>query len=91
LKIESKGIVTIEDNYKYYLADDTIYNGVKYYLANTLDENEDITEQSFFFKERKEGNDIFLDVVEDEEIIKYLFNVFVANTVTELEALEEES
>ena len=59
-------IVEMENGENFYIADETVQNGVKYYLANKVDENDEPTTDTKIFKETLDGNDIYLDVVKDE-------------------------
>lgn len=72
-------IVEMHNGENFYIADETLQNGVKYYLANKVDENDVPTEESKIFKETLEGNDIYLDVVKDEGELNYITAVFLAN------------
>ena len=89
--MELDTIVTLEGNEKYYLADETIQNDVKYFLANKLDDNEEVTTESCIFEEIKEGEDIYLDEVLDVTKIKYLTTVFTSNLISDLEEMNEEA
>lgn len=72
-------IVEMENGENFYIADETLQNGVKYYLANKVDENDEPTEESKIFKETLEGNNIYLDVVKDEDELNYITAIFLAN------------
>ncbi|NLL02019.1 MAG: hypothetical protein GX265_03255 [Mollicutes bacterium] len=84
-------IVTLEDNEKYYLADETVQNGIKYFLANKLDETEEITTEAYIFEEIKDGEDFYLDEVTDVEKMKYLTAVFTSNLINDMEEMKEEA
>ncbi len=84
-------IVTLEGNEKYYLADETVQNGIKYFLANKLDENEEITTEACIFEEIKDGEDFYLDEVTDAEKMKYLTAVFTSNLINDIEEIKEEA
>ncbi len=83
-------VVTLEGNEKYYLADETIQNDVKYFLANKLDEDEELTIESCIFEEIQEGEDFYLEEIEDIDKLKYLNTVFTSNLISDLDELKEE-
>ena len=78
-------IVEMENGENFYIADETVQNGVKYYLANKGDENDEPTTDTKIFKETLDGNDIYLDVVKDESELNYLGAIFLANFSNDLE------
>ena len=80
-------VVTLEDNEKWYLSDETEQNGVKYYLGVKLDDKEEPTNQSRIFMEEKEGEDTFLTEVEDQQIINYLSAIFASKYNDKLDEL----
>jgi len=80
-------IVTLEDGERYYLADETVQNGIKYFLANKLDGEDNLTEESFIFQETVDGADTYLDLVEDETVSNYIAAVFTANFVSEVDEM----
>lgn len=78
-------IVEMENGENFYIADETVQNGIKYYLANKVDENDEPTTDTKIFKETLDGNDIYLDVVKDESELNYLGAIFLANFSNDLE------
>ncbi len=78
-------IVEMYNGENFYIADETLQNGVKYYLANKVDENDEPTEESKIFKETLDGNDIYLDVVKDENELNYITAIFLANFSNKLD------
>lgn len=72
-------IVTLDEQDKWYLSDETSQNGNKYFLALKVDENEKPLDESKIFMEEIDGDDIYLVEVEDEETLKYLGAVFISN------------
>ena len=78
-------IVTLEGNERFYLADETVQNDVKYFLANKLDDKDELTIDSCIFEEVVEGEDFYLDQVTDEAKIKYLTAVFTSNLISDME------
>lgn len=83
-------VVTLEGNEKYYLADETIQNDVKYFLANKLDEKDGISTEACIFEEIKDGDDFYLDEVTDVDKVKYLTAVFTSNLISDIDELKEE-
>ena len=81
-------IVTLDGKTKYFLADETVQAGIKYFLANKLDEKENLTENSDILKETKNGDDTFLNSVEDKELFSYLSAVFTANLIEKVDEME---
>lgn len=71
-------VVTLDDNEKWGLSDETVQNNVKYYLGVKLDDNEEPTEESKIFMEEKEGEDVFLTEVEDKDVYNHLSAIFVS-------------
>jgi len=71
-------IVTLDDKDKYYLADEKKHKGVKYFLANEL-ENYTLTNQTFIFTEIKEVDDIYLEILEDENLLEILNKKFAGS------------
>ena len=78
-------IVTLEDGYRYYLTDETVQNGIKYFLANRLDDNNELTEDSFIFEETIKDGDSYLYVVTDQQMVNYITAVFTANFISKVE------
>ena len=84
MKLET--IVTLEDGAKYYLADETVHEDKKYFLANKLDENDDLTDKSVIFEELTQNGEVFVDEVTNDKLINYLAAIFTANFI---EAVDE--
>ncbi len=85
-------IVTIDEKENWYLSEETEQNGTKYYLATKVDSNDEPEFVSQIFKEVKDGEDIYLKKVEDENELKYLSAIFITKydqSLDELEDLEE--
>lgn len=89
MKVDS--VITLENNVNCLLLDKANYEGMNYYLAVVLDENEEPTEDNIVLKEIIEGNDIYVEREGDEQVLSELvkqftksFNKFVANMPEEL-------
>ncbi len=69
--LEINTIITLENNEKYQIINENLYNGKKYFLANKMD-----TQIETIFEEELEGLDIYVREVLDkgmyDSIIKLL-------------------
>lgn len=72
-------IVELENNNSYVILEESILNNVKYYLGLRLNEKEEPTNNYLFFEEYKEGNDVFLTAIEDDDLKKILLTSFTTN------------
>ncbi len=88
MKIDT--IIKLENNKKYHLIDETIQDDIKYFLANELDENENITDKSVIFKETIQDGHSHLKEVQDEKIGKFILSVFTTTLINELEEEKKE-
>lgn len=64
---------------RYVLVDETIQDGIKYFFATRVDENDEPLMQSDIFKCEVENDEFFLTPVRDEETFNYLSAVFISN------------
>ena len=83
--MEPKAIVTLSGTDKYYLAEKTEYNGINYFLATRVDDNEELLEESCYFEEIEANDMFYLDKVTDPELGKRLSNIFVKKVIIELD------
>ena len=88
MKLET--IVTLEDNGRYYIADETVLEGKKYFLANILNENDDLSDKSVIFEEIIRDEEVFVDEVKDDKLASYLATIFTANFIEKVDEAEEE-
>lgn len=72
-------IVELENNSSYVILDEKQLAEKKYYYGLRLNEKEEPTSNYLFFEELKEGNDTYLDPIEDEELKEFLVTVFTVN------------
>lgn len=72
-------IVELENNNSYVILEESILNNVKYYFGLRLNEKEEPTNNYLFFEEYKEGNDVFLTPIEDDDLKKILLTSFTTN------------
>lgn len=61
--LEINTIITLENNEKYEIISESLYNGKKYFLANNLNK-----ETETIFEEELEGLDIYVKEVLDKEM-----------------------
>ena len=72
-------IVELENEKKYLVLDEKNVNNINYYYGLRLDKNEEPTNNYLFFKEIKDGDDVYLLPVEDEKIRGILLTTFTIN------------
>ncbi len=72
-------IVTLDDNEKYLLLMDSVQEGHKFFYANKLTNDEKTTSEYELFEETKEGDDIYLSIIDDDEIREFLITVFTSD------------
>ncbi|MCI9279773.1 MAG: hypothetical protein HFJ02_03120 [Bacilli bacterium] len=61
--LEINTIITLENNEKYQIINENLYNGKKYFLANNINSNTET-----IFEEELEGLDIYVREVLDKEM-----------------------
>lgn len=72
-------VVELDGNERYYLTDETIQGGNKFYLATKVDENNDFLVETAIFLEEKENDEYFLTEVKRGELFDKLFAIFLIN------------
>ena len=73
-------IITLENGKDYILLDSTIQEGKNYFFAVEYKKNENKATNNYkFFEEIKNGEDIYIQEVIDENITKLLLAVFTVN------------
>lgn len=77
--MEKNTIFEMENGQNFFVADETVQNGIKYYLVNKADENDDPLPESLILMETKKGNNVYFDIVKDESTLNYLGAIFLAN------------
>jgi len=80
-------IVTLENQEKYYLIYETVYNNIKYFMASKLDIKKDPTEETVILEEIKYEEDIHLEIVNDEKTLNFLSTYFTAGYIKEIESI----
>lgn len=77
LKINT--IITLENNEKYVVLNETMYGGIKYFLVMGVDNNKNIIPNNIaILEEIIEGQDIYVDRVRDQELIIILTRILKA-------------
>lgn len=74
-------IVELDNNRKYVLLDDKKVENDTYYFGLRLDEHEEPTNNYLFLKEIKDGDDVYLEPVEDETMRGLLATMFTTNYI----------
>jgi len=72
-------IVELDNNNSYVILEESNLNNVKYYLGLRLNEKEEPTNNYLFFEEYKEGDNVFLTPIEDDDLKKILLTSFTVN------------
>lgn len=74
--LRTNTIISLENNEKYVVLNETMYGGVKYFLVMGVDENKDIIPSNVaIVEEIIDGNDTFVDRVKDPELIIILTRI----------------
>ncbi len=72
-------IITLENNEKYILLNETLYGGVKYFLVMGLDANKDIIPSKVkIIEEIIKDHEIYVKAVKDPELIIILTRILKA-------------
>lgn len=73
-------IITLDNQEKYYIFLDKNFDNDKFYVGvKLLDGN--WTNDFRVFLEKKKDNDIFLDLIEDEKILKVIVNNYLLENI----------
>lgn len=74
--LKTNTIITLENQEKYVVLNETMYGGIKYFLVMGVDENKDIVPTNIaILEEIIEGDEIFVDRVRDPELIVILTRI----------------
>lgn len=68
--LEINTTITLENNEKYTIVSENLYNGKKYFLANPIGSNAEI-----IFEQELEGLDIYVKKVLDKEMHNTIINL----------------
>ncbi len=88
--MEKDTIITLEDNEKYILLDEVKVEGVKYFLALQLTEDEQPTKNYEIFEEEVENGESYMIIVEDKNLKESLMVNFTLNYEEYVENFEGE-
>lgn len=77
LKINT--IISLENNEKYVVLNETMYGGIKYFLVMGVDDKKNIIPNNVaILEEIIEGQDVYVDRVRDPELIVILTRILKA-------------
>ena len=69
-------IISLENNEKYVVLNETMYGGVKYFLVMGIDENKNVIPSNVaIVEEIINGQDVYVDRVKDPELIIILTRI----------------
>ncbi|HIS17862.1 MAG TPA: hypothetical protein IAC02_04555 [Candidatus Coprovivens excrementavium] len=76
MSLKTNTIISLENNEKYVVLNETMYGGVKYFLVMGVDENKDIIPTNVaIVEEIIDGQDTYVDRVKDPELIIILTRI----------------
>ena len=76
MSLGTNTIISLENNEKYVVLNETMYGGVKYFLVMGVDENKDIIPTNVaIVEEIIDGQDTYVDRVKDPELIIILTRI----------------
>ena len=76
MSLRTNTIISLENNEKYVVLNETMYGGVKYFLVMGVDENKDIIPTNVaIVEEIIDGQDTYVDRVKDTELIIILTRI----------------
>lgn len=74
--LKTNTIITLENEEKYVVLNETIYGGVKYFLVMGVDEKRDIIPSNVaIIEEIIDGKDVYVNRVKDPELIIILTRI----------------
>ncbi len=74
--LRTNTVITLENNEKYILLNETMYGGIKYFLVMGVNDNKDIIPNKVkIIEEIIDGNDVFVNPVTDPELIIILTRI----------------
>ena len=76
MSLRTNTIISLENNEKYVVLNETMYGGVKYFRVMGVDENKDIIPTNVaIVEEIIDGQDTYVDRVKDPELIIILTRI----------------
>lgn len=74
--LKTNTIISLENNEKYVVLNETMYGGTKYFLVMGVDENKDVIPSNVaIIEEIIEGNDTYVERVKDPELVIILTRI----------------
>ena len=74
--LRTNTIISLENNEKYVVLNETMYGGVKYFLVMGVDENKDVIPSNVaIIEEIIEGNETYVERVKDPELVIILTRI----------------
>ena len=78
--INENKIVTLENNEKYLILNKEIIDKKEFIIGIKI-ENEKYTNEFKFFIESKKNEEVLLEEIQDEELIKVIVNSYILNNI----------
>ena len=79
MALKTNTIISLENNEKYVVLNETMYGGVKYFLVMGIDENKEVVPSNVaIVEEIIDGQDIYVNRVKDPELIIILTRILKA-------------
>ena len=76
MSLRTNTIISLENNEKYVVLNETMYGGTKYFLVMGVDENKDVIPSNVaIIEEIIEGNETYVERVKDPELIIILTRI----------------
>ena len=72
MKLEKDKIILLDDNTKYVVTNNVNYNGKYFLVMGVNDDETTITNEIAILEENKSGDDIYVDKVNDPDLIRTL-------------------
>ena len=77
--LKTNTIITLENQEKYVVLNETMYGGIKYFLVMCVTDSGDIVSDKVkILEEVIDGNDVYVDPVTDNELIIILTRILKA-------------
>lgn len=66
-------VITTENGNKFLILHQAIYNNTNYYVCCAVEKDEsDVKEEFYLFEEEKENGEVFINLVEDDKMAKFI-------------------
>ena len=76
MALKTNTIISLENDEKYVVLNETMYGGVKYFLVMGIDENKNVIPTNVaIVEEIIDGQDVYVDRVKDPELIIILTRI----------------